>query len=682
VLSAVLVLLVASGLGVSAWLLASCLRPTAAAPFLLMLYLLAWAELVLAALLLSAFGALGRSGLVATTAGWVLVAGLTWRASGRPRPPDVRARLRSLATELRRPPLAILAAAVAGSYAYLLALGLVTPQNDGDPLVYQLARAALWLQEGSVSIVGSTIEPRLDGNPIVAELGLATWLALGDGERWVLIGQLSAVGALSVGSFALARRVGLPPHGALLSALLVPTLPVVATQAIAAYNDLVLASFVVAACVFAIGRGRGELVALAVASALATATKFTAPFVFPIVVALALVGRPLRRGAASLAAVALGTAAGAGWQIANLIRTGDLDGGVSELVQRTPIRSLSAVSFSFQRLTLDAIELPGGGARGYLAYIVVGVLLAAVGFALTARGAGGGASLVAAGVAVALVPAVAFGLHGAVSSASALLWEQRGIPDRVSTLRDTPFDVTADGAASWYGPVALALVLVVGAVAIVRVRRGALRPSGLVLAIAPLAAVFAIAVGLNYDPWRGRFVAAAVVAASALWGIALERRWAGLAVSAAASLTLVLVVARYEGKPSGLPGLSSATGAVWSRERWDAQTVLRRFTPRERRERAAIRFVQEVVPDDAELAVSLWGNDFLFPYFGARLDRPVTVIDPKAQVPDEAEWLVAAPESRPRGCAADWRLRFGNPTGWRVLERTGETSCTTPRRLE
>ena len=92
-----------------------------------------------------------------------------------------------------------------------------------------------------MSIIASAIEPRLDGNPIVAELAQATWLSVGDSDRFVWIGQLGGVGALSLGSFALARRVGIPARGALMSALLVPTLPVVATQAVAAYNDLIVA---------------------------------------------------------------------------------------------------------------------------------------------------------------------------------------------------------------------------------------------------------------------------------------------------------------------------------------------------------------------------------------------------------------------------------------------------------
>jgi hypothetical protein len=579
-------------------------------------------------------------------------------------------------------PIAILAAAVTGSYAYLLALGLGTPQNDGDPLVYQLARAALWRQEESVSIIGSAIEPRLDGNPIVAELAQVTWLSLGDSDRFVWIGQFAAVGALSLGAFALARRVGIPARGALMSALLVPTLPVVATQAVAAYNDLIVASFVVAACVFVLGRSRGELVSLGLAAALATATKFTAPFVLPVVALLAVAGKPRRSAATSLATLGVGIAVGAAWYVVNLARTGDLDGGLNELGQQKPVRTLSAVAFSLQRLTLDAIELPGGAGWGREAYVVVGALLVAGGIALAARRARTGIAVAVAGVGVALTPSAVFALHGALSSVFAAVWEHRGLPDRATSLRETPVGLDADGVASWYGPVALALVVTVLVVTVMRVARGTMGRSALVLAFAPLLAVSAFAVGVTFDPWRGRFVAAAVVAASALWGIALERRWAGLAVSLTASVTVLLAVAQYEGKPSGLPGLSSAPRSVWTMERWDEQTVLRRFTHRERGERSTIRFVERVVGLDAEIAVSLWGNDFLFPYFGERLDRHVTVVDPTGRVPAESEWIVIAPQSEPRGCPESWQGRFEHVSGWRVLQRIGEDSCPAPGRLE
>ena len=73
----------------------------------------------------------------------------------------------------RRPHLGLLAIVLAGGYAYLIALGLFTPQNDSDPLVYQLARAAVWRQQEGIGLVGAPMEPRLDVNPIVAEVGQA-----------------------------------------------------------------------------------------------------------------------------------------------------------------------------------------------------------------------------------------------------------------------------------------------------------------------------------------------------------------------------------------------------------------------------------------------------------------------------------------------------------------------------
>ena len=321
---------------------------------------------MLSALALSTLHEFARPGLLAALAAWLVAAVVAWRWRGRPRPVPVRPRLRWLAHSLRRTPTGFLAVALGAGYAYLVALGLFTPQNDSDPLVYQLARAAIWRQNEGIGIIDVPIEPRLDVNPIVAEVGQVSTLIMAGNEQFVWLVQLPAVAALALGAFALARRAGIPARGALFSAMLVPALPVVATQAISGYNDLVAASFVITATVFVLGRGRAELVPFTLAVALAIGTKFTTPFALPVVALVGMVGQPLRRWPTLLGAGVAGAILGGGWYVVNIVRTGFLDGGLASFAHQQPVLSIPSIAFSIQRLLLDSLELPGPpvGAQG------------------------------------------------------------------------------------------------------------------------------------------------------------------------------------------------------------------------------------------------------------------------------------------------------------------------------
>src|SRR5262245_58989349 len=164
----------------SAAMLGACLRLRSATAYLLAAYLLAWAEIVLLCGLLSLPAVLTRWSLLAGLAVVALASFAVWRRLGSTLPPLTRAHGRWLATQLHDPVLGLLAVAVAAGYLYASALAFLTPQNEGDPLVYELTRAALWRQAHGIGIVDADFEIRLDGNPIVAEVGqLATMVLSG-----------------------------------------------------------------------------------------------------------------------------------------------------------------------------------------------------------------------------------------------------------------------------------------------------------------------------------------------------------------------------------------------------------------------------------------------------------------------------------------------------------------------
>jgi hypothetical protein len=677
------ILLVALGVALltaSAVLWALCLRLQSLSALLLAAYVVAWSELVLAALASSAVDRFDRVGLLVCLAAWLPAAYACWRWRGSPRHVALGPRVAWLRSCIRDPLLRVLASVLAVGYAYLIALGLFVAQNDSDPLVYQLTRAALWRQEGHVGIVGSATEPRLDVNPIVAEVGQAATMILQGGDRFVWLGQMAAVAALAVGAFALARRVGLDGHAALAGALLVPSLPLVAMQAPTALNDLVVASFLVAATVFVLGTTRAELLPLALATGLAVGTKFSAPILVPIVVLVGALAQPLRRWLEVGGTVIAGALLGSGWYVVNLERTGEPDGGLSELADQR-VQSLGAALSSAQRLVLDSLGQPGTDGSGLSLVVFCGLAIAGAGLVRIGRGRPGGPRLAAAGAAVALALPAFSALTSLLGWCFERFWSARGEERLADAFRGWDVSRLPDGLWTWYGPLATVLSLATLVVVARAVRRRELARPAVALAAAPLLGLLALAAAVAYDPWRGRFLAATWVMAVALFGVVIARsRTTGLIVISVASVTFCLCVVTYLGRPLGLgvSGLDSVS--IWQLARWEQQIFPRRAS-REDQERRVLAATRDRSEETDTIAMSVMWNDYIYPYFGPRLERRVEIVDPNERVSGEAAWLVAAPESSPFGCASSWARAFEDISGWRLYERVRDDACRVPERL-
>jgi 4-amino-4-deoxy-L-arabinose transferase-like glycosyltransferase len=166
---------------------------------------------------------------------------------------------------------------------------------------------------------------------------------LSGGDRYVALPQLLAYAALTLCVFGLARRLGLGVPEALFGALAFATLPVVALQASGALNDLVVASFLAAAAVFALRSERTSLILVAVAIGLAVGTKFTAVLALPTLAFVVALSGQVRRLPGLAVAGACGLALGAPWYLANLVETGDLDGGLAEYGDQRADASVTSV---------------------------------------------------------------------------------------------------------------------------------------------------------------------------------------------------------------------------------------------------------------------------------------------------------------------------------------------------
>src|SRR5205085_12339451 len=129
--------------------------------------------------------------------------------------------------------------------------------------------------------------------------------------------------ALAAGVAGVARRLEYGRGAALFAGLVVATLSQVALEATAPLNDLVLASFVVAAAYFLISPTRPELALGGLALGLAAGTKPTALVALPALVLLVAVAQAREQVPFALASVGAGIAlVGAYGYVQNGVETG------------------------------------------------------------------------------------------------------------------------------------------------------------------------------------------------------------------------------------------------------------------------------------------------------------------------------------------------------------------------
>ena len=107
------------------------------------------------------------------------------------------------------PAVLALAAVVAYELAYVVALALFTPQNDGDAIHYHLTRAALWRQDGALGTIDGTADVRMNAFPPNAEILTSATMVLSASARYVGLVQLAAALVTALAVAGIARRIGL-----------------------------------------------------------------------------------------------------------------------------------------------------------------------------------------------------------------------------------------------------------------------------------------------------------------------------------------------------------------------------------------------------------------------------------------------------------------------------------------
>ena len=289
----------------------------------------------------------------------------------RRRRPSAGRRGRAAQRRSLTPP-AVLGVAVVAGLGYAVALGLGTPQNDFDTIFDHLWRAGLWRQNEAVGYPECACAPYVNAYPPHGEMGVLATMVLGGSDRYVSLVQASAFVALALGVIGSARAIGLGRSEALLGGLLVATLPVIALQASTAQNDLIVASFLVAAVVLLLDRGPALPWLAGAATALAVGTKVTAVIGIPCWPwsrsSCTRTPRPAPRSGAG--------GRGGRWILVRrqLVAGGKLGRGLPVRVRRAGVAAAVARGL---RSAAQLVELPGAAGRDRWLYGVTAALLLA-----------------------------------------------------------------------------------------------------------------------------------------------------------------------------------------------------------------------------------------------------------------------------------------------------------------
>lgn len=667
-LGVVLLAAAVGALGATGTLVAATLRPVGSVAFLLTAFTAAWAALVAVALLLSPLRLLTRWGLLLGLGAGLALAALAWHLAGRPPAPSLGSLPTRVRSALRDPVLLVLVVLAGAGAAYVVGLAFTTPALDYDALLYHLPRAALWRQQQAIGYVEGASDARLDASPPGGELGiLATMLLWGD-DRFVALPQLAALVALCIAIAGIARRLGLDLRASLFGALLFVTLPLPAVQASAAYTDLVVAAFLVVAVYASLRVTRADLALLALALGLALTTKLTAVLALPVLGLAAAVAHPARLWPRLAAAGGIGIALAAPWYLLNLVRTGDLDGGLAEETGQRQEATLLAIAPTLRRLVYGFVDLSGYRELNVTAVLAGAAVVVTVALLVATRGRARRTALIAG--AVVLAPLALVGAGRLALRAWYKGWVLLGRED-VAVADDSWEPQTAsDAGLSWYGPAA-AVLLVAGTMLVVAaVRRRQVPRVAFVLALSPLLFAVLLALAIPWDPWRGRFLAWTVALAAATWGLALARRGLAWGVVALSALTLPLVLLGMYTKPAGLPWDEPTKGqrpSVWTTPDSTLADLVRPDDPVLAAARSAIRRAA-----GGPIAVAPPLGEVVYPFFDprGRWDVRLVQID-GGRVPDDARVVAVGPGSNVVACGA-WsgaRVR-----GWTVATRTDETA--------
>jgi hypothetical protein len=511
------------------------------------------------------------------------------------------------------PLVAVLALVVAIGLAYELFLVAATSPNNWDSMHYHLARVAAWHAQGDLGYfpTHNAIENVYPQNAELLVLWTVTFLGR---DVLAAVPQLLASLATAASVFVIARRLGYERRAAAFSALLFPTLTIVALESVTTQNDLVEASFVAAAVALALGRSRAETALAGLALGLAAGTKFTFLYALPVLIVVGLLAVPRRRLVElSCAALAGFAALGMYGYVQNIVETGRPQGKAHEVSALPPDVTFAATVSSVARTAYRLVDLSGFN------------------------------------------PPAALTSH--IAGAAKRTFDALHIPPNppASTTKGT-FEFTyepntaASEDASALGPLGFLLLVPLSLGFLVAwARRRTDRVRGALALSLPLY-VLALALGTRWNLYVDRFLVTPAALTLPLAPSVLRRAPVRAAVAVVAAATLAVALVHDLSKPRG----------VWNLSRADAQAI------RWPELRPVLEAVQARVPARARLGVDLAPLDWEYPWWGPRLERRLVWLP--AQPSAGLDWVLLGSRisARPPG---HWCAQRFPSVHWTLLQR-------------
>jgi 4-amino-4-deoxy-L-arabinose transferase-like glycosyltransferase len=565
-------LLAASSLG------AASLGLSSVVGFGLAAYLFVWAEVVGLTEVLSPLRDVGVAGYLLGEAAVLAVVLVIWWRVGRPVPSVARF---GMGRAARSHPVLLAVGIVVGSaLLYETVLGLSTPATNIDELWYHLSRAAGWLGHGGVFQIpaGNAAENQY---PPDAEIGVLFGFAFLHRDMFATLPQLAAQVSLVLAIFGIARKLGFSRPAALFPALIAPTLSDIALESTTALNDIVVASFALAATYFMLGaKSRTELTLGGLAVGLALGTKYTAFFVLPFLGLLALATLSRRQLVELVASAAVGfTAFGSYGYIENLAHSGTPLGGAAQEIGSAPAHiSARGTISTMARNAYRFIDLPG--------------------YRVKTRW---------------LEPVASVG-----RDVFRLLHIPTAPPE--ASTGGSPFsfqiNVGSNPGSSWYGPLGILLIVPISLVfAVLWVFRRTSRTSGILAICLPIY-LLSTALAYRYTS-QGRFFITPVALTLPLAAVLYRSRLLAGLIASIGALTLLFALAYNTEKPTGLRG----TTPIWQLSRADAQSLV--FGSDVRR---LITRLEGAVPAHQDLGVEAGQIYFGYALYGPTLHRQLVPV--------------------------------------------------------
>lgn len=597
---------------VFAFSLATFLRPPTRPAFLVSLFVLVWADLVLAVEVLSLLALIKPVPMMAAHAVLAAVALTVRKVAGNPRPAEFRlpSRQEIVRSIKSVPDLWFLAAAVGLTYVLLAVVNVLVPPNNMDSLAYHLTRVAFWIQHHSLApwptpyLSQAAFPPNAEIGSLWSMLFLHRDLLAGF-TQW-----FSAFGA-ALAIFGLARGFGSSRRQAGFAALLFLTLPMIVLQATTTQNDLTAAAMV-AAMVFLIWLGlrtrhAGMLILSGAVMGLALGTKFTVVMVLPgFAIGLAYIvlmrkPRPIRM-----------VLTWAGACLAGFILLGAFIFVQNWRYFRSPLGSQEILSnqANHDKVSLGTL-IRSNAARDIYSFMDLSGVpnpLASAGVKARAR-----------------LGAAAFKVLGVPEDSP----ELNRYSHSFTFERPTP---EASEAGSFFGPLAfflwLPLILYWSVTGFIK------RDGRLIPALAFLSFLVIIGGSQAWLPFRGRFYCGAIALSAPLVAAAFRPgRWPslgrGLIIVAACT---VMTVTTFTNVQKPLVGPQ----AIWAKARSE-----RRYATWNQAQRA-FRRLCKAVPPGATVADIMKYQDPEYILFGENLNRRVVPIHPPPEVVD-LKWLEEHP---------------------------------------